>query len=154
MVEWVIPSTQVIRRWTTAPQSEQVPASRISVLRSWISMGHHLCIRTSAPIANGRHKFLPALETHQIPPQSSRKRLRLGPIQIPLNLAQLSVQGVHRLFQVKEPVCPNRSSCCGHHVLPLSLTRTMPNYTDENTFNVKRIRRSHDDRLHCRVRRM
>jgi hypothetical protein len=52
-VEWVIPSTQAIRRWTIVPQSEQAPASRTSVLRSWVSMGHHFRVRTSAPIADG-----------------------------------------------------------------------------------------------------
>jgi hypothetical protein len=52
-VAWVIPSTQAIRRGTIAPQSAQAPATGLSVLHSRVSMGHHLCIGTSAPIAHG-----------------------------------------------------------------------------------------------------
>src|SRR5215210_824703 len=68
-VEWVITSTQTIRRWTIAPQSVHVPASGMSFLRSWVSMKHHPCIRTSSLIADARHELLSAFETHQISPQ-------------------------------------------------------------------------------------
>jgi hypothetical protein len=33
-IEWVIPSTQAIRHWTTVPQSKQAPMVHTSVLRS------------------------------------------------------------------------------------------------------------------------
>ena len=51
-VESVILSTQVIRRWTIAPQSEQALMTAMFVLCSWVNMRYHFCIRTSAPIAD------------------------------------------------------------------------------------------------------
>jgi hypothetical protein len=52
-VEWVIPSMQAIRRWTSTPQSEQAAPSGLSVLHSWVSMEQHFRVWTSAAIADG-----------------------------------------------------------------------------------------------------